>query len=398
MREICAAPCRVLRIATALLLAVVVCNVSFASAVSAQLDISDLKQKVVLIERARGGSLPPEIGAGFFVTPSGHILTAAHVLLNSDEPDDQLRTRTVRVRLRDGSRYTGRILLLNRIVDLALLKIRADKSTPYLSLGTSESVRNGNQLIMVGHSSKDAEWDVSSGDVERITVTEHIHVRATLAPGNSGGPAINADGLVVGVVSYRAEAGEQSYLVPVDDARMLLAGLIMPGTQMGSPVIAPSVSLSQAGQARAFQNSFLHAQLVSLKNFPSQFGDRVTVGINITNITRSKIGLALTRGSNRYYQDARVIDDGGSTCVSGEVSGMYVVDRTKKIEVSNFSSLEPGVRTTVLLVLDNCRGKPEGENFMFTSDWLAYVSGEITKFPIGFTDVQPDSASNKLTK
>ncbi len=125
-----AVPQRALRITAALLIAGVGCNVSFASSAGAQLDVGELNQKVVLIERARGGGLPPEIGAGFFVTPSGHILTATHVLLNGDEADDVLRTRTVRIRLKDGSRYTARIILLNRIVDLALLKIRADRTTP----------------------------------------------------------------------------------------------------------------------------------------------------------------------------------------------------------------------------------------------------------------------------
>ena len=312
MTEICAAPFRVLRIATALLITVVVCNVSFASAVSAQLDISDLKQKVVLIERARGGSLPPEIGAGFFVTPSGHILTAAHVLLNSDEPDDELRTRTVRVRLRDGSRYTGRILLLNRIVDLALLKIRADKPTPYLSLGTSESVRNGNQLIMVGHPSKDAEWDVSSGDVERITLMEHIHVRATLAPGNSGGPAINADGFVVGVVSYRAEAGEQSYLVTVDDARMLLAGVTIRDTGAGKLPVEETASArkedfqpTQLTETPSFQNSFLH---VTLRSFNRSSDKRkINLALVFENISKDDLLLSLTEGDENKY----LIDDAG---------------------------------------------------------------------------------------
>ena len=60
MLNFLAVPQRVLRITAALLIAGVGCNVSFAPSAGAQLDVGELNQKVVLIERARGGGLPPE--------------------------------------------------------------------------------------------------------------------------------------------------------------------------------------------------------------------------------------------------------------------------------------------------------------------------------------------------
>ena len=118
--------------------AVVVIGVvlSFGSEGSAEIDDADLTEAVVLIERQREGGLLPEVGAGFFVTPDGHILTAAHVLLESSEGDDVVARRALNVRL-FGSPLgrSARVLAINRLTDTALLKIKADQPTPYLRLG-----------------------------------------------------------------------------------------------------------------------------------------------------------------------------------------------------------------------------------------------------------------------
>src|SRR3712207_201748 len=62
-------------------------------------DEDDGRRAVVKIERPREGGLPAEIGSGFFVSPAGHILTAAHVLLESDESDEVVRRRALHVQL-----------------------------------------------------------------------------------------------------------------------------------------------------------------------------------------------------------------------------------------------------------------------------------------------------------
>jgi hypothetical protein len=64
-------------------------GVAWVSAISCALAVeqkqTDWREAVVLIERPREGGLPPEIGTGFFVSSEGHILTAAHLLLESNE-------------------------------------------------------------------------------------------------------------------------------------------------------------------------------------------------------------------------------------------------------------------------------------------------------------------------
>lgn len=356
---------RVRRSTWVILMTVIAGNAVVAYPTSAQVDTAELKQKVVRIERARGGGLPPEVGTGFFITPSGHILTAAHVLLNADEPDDVLRTRKVIVRVKGGSRHIARILSMNRITDLALLKIKADKSTPYLSLGTSGAVRNGDLLTIVGHPTEGAEWEISSGNVEKITPVEHIHVRATLGRGYSGGPAVNASGRVVGVASYRAEGAEQSYLVPIDDAQSLLAGVLprVPGviaspTKEAVSMATKGVQPGQQTSTPTFKNSFLR---VTLKSFSRPANkNKINLVLVFESIAKDDFLISFI---SRYENKHLIDDTGGLWVLDQEVVGITTISNSSRSPESFFT---PGQSSTVLLVFQASDGL-EGEKFDFAA-------------------------------
>lgn len=372
---------RVRRSTWVILMTVIAGNAVVAYPTSAQIDTAELQQKVVRIERVRGGGLPPEVGTGFFITPSGHILTAAHVLLNADEPDDVLRTRTVLIRLKDRSRHVARILGLNRMIDLALLKIKTDKPTPYLSLGKSDTARIGDLLTIVGHPVEGAEWEISSGNVERITPVERIHVRATLGPGYSGGPAVDASGRVVGVASYRAEGAEQSYLVPIDDAQSFLAGILprVPGAKT-SPTGA-AISTTTAGvqpkqltKMPMFQNSFLR---VTLKSF-SKSADKKKINLALTfeSIAKDDFLISIIRGEENKY----LIDDMGELWVLyKEAVGVTTISRYAGAR----SLFTPGQSSTVLFAFKPTGGL-EGNVF----DFAANLNGQTKRSNGGWGSIK----------
>lgn len=359
---------RVRRSTWVILMTVIAGNAVVAYPTSAQIDTAELKQKVVRIERVRGGGLPPEVGTGFFITPSGHILTAAHVLLNADEPDDVLRTRKVIVRVKGGSRHIARILSMNRIIDLALLKIKADKSTPYLSLGTSEAVRNGDLLTIVGHPVEGAEWEISSGNVEKITPVEHIHVRATLGPGYSGGPAVDASGRVVGVASYRAEGAEQSYLVPIDDAQSFLAGILprVPGGKT-SP-IKEFLSLATIDfqtkkklKTPTFENGFLRVTLKSFNRSANK--KKINLALLFENIAKDEFSIGLISGDDNKY----IIDNVGELwLLDKRVVGITTVSNERGAK----SVFTPGQSSTVLFMFRPAGGTA-GQTFDFAANLIA---------------------------
>ena len=371
---------------------VAVWNAALLSPSSAQVGSAEMKKSVVLVEHKRGGGLPPEIGAGFFVTPLGHVLTAAHVILNSDEADDALRTRTIDVRLADRSRHVARILDVNRIVDLALLKIKVEMPTPYLALGNSESVRVGDSVIVVGHPLQGAEWETSFGSIERITLKEHMHVRATLGPGYSGGPAVNAKGQVVGVASYRAAGAEQSYLVPINDAQTVLAG-ILPGVSRADPSfsavtsVAPTViqRVKTPTKAQTFKNKFIRVTVRSFNRSPEK--KKINLALAFENISKNNILVSLITGEENKY----LIDDVGERWIlSQKAVGITTICEHG---CSPDSLFNPGQSSVVLFPFKSTGGLT-GKTFDFAANLIAAIekNGKWSrrfKFSIGISSLVP---------
>jgi len=165
--------------------------------------ISDLVEQVmpalVIVRGHRFGA-----GAGIVWDPNGLILTNNHVI----------GRRTPLVILQDDREYESRLIARDPDVDLALLSIDATGLTPLKP--ASGASRVGEMVFAFGH-----PWG------QRNTVTRgivsaliHAHNRrgdklpvvrsdAPLAPGNSGGPLVNAKGEVVGI-NAMIVGGDQS--------------------------------------------------------------------------------------------------------------------------------------------------------------------------------------------
>jgi serine protease Do len=143
--------------------------------------------------------------------------------------------------------------LHERGTDLAILQIER-KRLPSLPLGDSDAVQVGQSIWSVGYpnvaSSTDpviGGWLSRDSDLEATvnpgTITA-IKRNAANAPvfqsnvaiyhGNSGGPAVNADGEVIGISTWGHASAEQiKFLVPVNVARQLLADAKMTASAGG---------------------------------------------------------------------------------------------------------------------------------------------------------------------
>lgn len=136
-------------------------------------------------------------GTGFFVSSSGHLITNAHVVEGAD---------SIFLRTANGQRHQAQLLALDRVIDLAILKI--DAPSKPLFIGLTKEIDKGAKVYTLGFpsptllgfkESKYAEGVVSSfsGSDDNQTV---MQVSTPLQPGNSGGPILLSDGTVVGVV------------------------------------------------------------------------------------------------------------------------------------------------------------------------------------------------------
>ena len=134
-------------------------------------------------------------GSGFVAWTderASYVLTAAHVVGNQFHGGVTLTRR--------GGGWQGEIVQLDTKNDLALIRMNAKPAgiAPLWQRPRTTPPRAGDELLLIG-SPFGLEGSVTRGVVSRVT-REAIQTDAAANPGNSGGPAIDARGRVVGVL------------------------------------------------------------------------------------------------------------------------------------------------------------------------------------------------------
>jgi len=152
-------------------------------------------------------------GAGIIWNADGLILTNNHVV----------GRRTPLVMLNDNREFEAKLIARNKDMDLALLSINAANLPPVVP--ASVPPRIGEMVFAFGHPWGErnivtrgivsAALSAQTRNGERFPV---IRSDATLAPGNSGGPLVNARGEVIGV-NAMIMGGDQSLAIAVSVAR-----------------------------------------------------------------------------------------------------------------------------------------------------------------------------------
>lgn len=143
-----------------------------------------------------GGRQTRGLGSGFLVDADGHVVTSDHVVAGGGE---------IRVRLQDGAEFEARLVGSDPKTDLALLKIDAGRPLPFLRLGDSDRIRAGDWVFAIGNPFG-LGGTVTAGivsargrDLPGGALVDFLQIDAPINRGNSGGPAFNADGEVIGV-------------------------------------------------------------------------------------------------------------------------------------------------------------------------------------------------------
>lgn len=138
------------------------------------------------------------LGTAFFISSNGYAITCKHVLEN-----DQNHIAI----LNDGSRYPIGIISINEKYDLALIMVIAYKKTPYLSIRDPFTVTPGERVFAIG-SSLELKTNITEGVFtglrENISTKDNvIQFSCPTNPGNSGGPLVDEQGNLIGVVSWK---------------------------------------------------------------------------------------------------------------------------------------------------------------------------------------------------
>jgi len=134
------------------------------------------------------------------------LITANHVV-------DGVTNVTVRNK---GRSWKGTVVKTDSVNDLALIRVPKLTAKPLWPNGSIQPTPNpGDELVLVG-SPYGLEGTVTTGIVSRVTYNR-IQTDAAANPGNSGGPAVDGDGNVVGILV--AGGGENlNFAIPIQRA------------------------------------------------------------------------------------------------------------------------------------------------------------------------------------
>ena len=146
----------------------------------------------------RGPQRREGTGSGFIVDPKGFIITNHHVVDSADKI-------TVKIH-GEPTEYKAKLIGIDHELDLAVIKIDAGRTLPYVPVGNSDAVQVGDWAVAIG-SPFGLEASVTAGIVSAKGRNEigsgqfqsFIQTDAAINPGNSGGPLLNIRGEVIGV-------------------------------------------------------------------------------------------------------------------------------------------------------------------------------------------------------
>lgn len=162
------------------------------------------------------------LGSGFVISSDGLIVTNYHVIGDG---------RAVRVQLVDGRQFeVSAIHASDRALDLAVLRIDAKDLTP-LELGDSDGLKQGQPVVALG-SPLGLRFSVVAGVVSGVREVEGrpmIQMAIPIEPGNSGGPLLDMQGRVQGVMTMKS-------LVAQNLGFALTANLIKPLLAKPNPI------------------------------------------------------------------------------------------------------------------------------------------------------------------
>ncbi|MGP3987735.1 S1C family serine protease [Streptomyces sp. 3N207] len=232
--------------------------------------VESVQDSVVEIKATSGSG--QATGSGVVITKDGQIVTNNHVVSGAD---------TVKVTFSSGRTAQAEVVGTDADKDLALLKVNGQDNLKPATLGDSDAVGVGDQVVAIGspeglsgtvtsgivsaknrevkvpkedgdqnelpsQGSGGGEWPFESGGgrynggVQGETTTyKAIQTDASLNPGNSGGPLFNMSGKVIGINSAIFSAGSGDgqasqasagsvglgFAIPVNDVKQDLSSL-----------------------------------------------------------------------------------------------------------------------------------------------------------------------------
>jgi len=176
-------------------------------------------------------------GSGVIVNESGIILTNNHVIEGATY---------ITVRLTSGNTYDAILVAADVPSDLAVLKITAEERLTTATVGNSDKLIVGEEVIAIGNPLGVLGGTVTDGiisalerevviDNEKMVLLQH---NAAVSPGNSGGALFNMKGELVGIVNAKSSttgAEGIGFAIPINTVLEVYNDLVNYGYVTGRP-------------------------------------------------------------------------------------------------------------------------------------------------------------------
>mgnify|MGYP001158245371 FL=1 len=172
------------------------------------------------------------IGSGVIVSKEGHVVTNEHVTNGKSK---------ISVTMHDGKTYPAVVIGEDRALDIAVIRIKADREFQPLKFGDSARVRQGQQALAIGNPFGLGET-VTRGIIsaKERTISDRqrdlFQTDAAINPGNSGGPLVNIFGEIIGinVAIYSPDTEDRGFVgigfsIPANDVREVFEQILAKG-------------------------------------------------------------------------------------------------------------------------------------------------------------------------
>lgn len=251
-----------------------------------------------------GTSAGEAAGTGIILSKDGYVITNKHVLQSATSAS---------VIDSNGKQYNDVTLIgHDPLNDIAFLKINTDDTLTPAVLGSSSTIRTGQQVVAIGNALGQYSNTVTSGIVSGTgrpvtassgdgqaaeSLTDLIQTDTSINHGNSGGPLVNMAGQVIGINTAIAEnANGIGFAIPINATKGLTAGVLETGkvsrAQLGVSYLTLNPSIAKQQDLPVSTGALLYASGSTDAINPGSPADKAGLrrGDVITKINNEVVG------------------------------------------------------------------------------------------------------------
>lgn len=211
-------------------------------------------------------------GTGVILTSDGYVLTNAHVVEGADR---------IRVTTHGGTRYDATVVGSDESTDIAVVKIDASGLSA-AEFGDSTRVLVGQTAIVIGNPlgtnlAETLTVGVISATERTVTLNSTImtliQTDASVSPGNSGGPLLNSQGQIVGIINSKVSEDDVEgigFAIPANTALSVAQDFMDYGYIASRPMLGITVQSMDQETADYYKETY---------------GEEYAVGITVTEVS-----------------------------------------------------------------------------------------------------------------